>query len=425
MRHLPTPSSYPRLAKCLGSAVIPNDPEVLPGMSRGTAIHGFLERCALGMSPEEALAGVPLEWRADCEGIPLDLLPDLTAGTPELAMAWRPSTGECRILGQGLSREGARAQAAEDEVPMVADWAALSGDGAGVLLDHKTGWHEELAPAAEHMQLLTYGAVYLRATGLDEVSLYLCRPDRETPGWDGPVVMDAARAEAHLLDVRTRIFEASAAAREAWEERRVFPALSVGPWCAWCPAQRRCPAQVSALLAVLNGDAESAVADVVELTDVQAGSLWAQLKAAEKLALALRKRLEGFARVAPLPLPNGDVLAVRAERQEEPKPLDVFAYLKTRYGEDVAYAAVKPDTTWGLVEAALAEKVLPGLKQAHKEQGLKGRAPSKKGLLRDVREGLRAAGAVEVKTSERVEAVNPKHLLPEAATPEATEERDV
>lgn len=424
MRPLPTPSSYPRLAKCLGAAVIPNDLETLPSMSRGTAIHGFLERCALGMTPEEALAGVAPEWRADCESVPLDLLPDLTAGTPELAMAWRPSTGECRILGQGLSREDARAQASEDEVPMVADWAALTGEGGGVLTDFKTGWHEELAPAAEHLQLLTYGAVYLRALGLDEVSLYLCRPDRETPGWDGPVVMDAARAEAHLLDVRTRIFEASASARQAWEERHVFPALSVGPWCAWCPAQRRCPAQVSALLAVLNGDAEWAVANVVELTETQAGRLWAELKVAEKLALALRKRLEGFARVSPLPLPNGDVLAAREERQEEPKPLDVFAYLKTRYGEDVAYAAVRPSTTWGLVESVLAAKVLPGLKQAHKEQGLEGRAPTKKGLVKDVREGLRAAGAVEVKTSERVEAVNPKYLLPEAAKPETTEERD-
>lgn len=408
----------------MGSAVLPQTEEVLPGMSRGTAIHGYLERCGCGMSPEAALAAVPQEWRADCEAIPLDALPDLTTGTPELAMAWRPATGECRILGRGLSREGARAQAAEDEVPMVADWAALTGEGGGVLLDFKTGWAEQLAPAAEHMQLLTYGAVYLLALGLESVELYLCSPDRETPRWDGPVHMDRTAAEAHLTHVRTAILQRSEEAREAYRTRGVLPPMRVGPWCAWCPSIRRCPDQVSSLLAVLEGDAERAVEHRAELTDAQAGHLWARLKTAEKLAHTLRVRLEGFAKQAPLPLPDGDVLAVRIERGEEPKPLEVHAWLKTHFGEDVAYAAVTPHTTWGRIEKVLAEKVLPERKKAHQEKRLEGRAPTKNGLVNDVRAGLRSAGAVEVTFTEKVKAVSPQSLLPEAATTATPEESD-
>lgn len=401
---LPTPSSYPRLAKCLGAAALPNASETLPSMSRGTAIHAYLERCGNGMSPAESLARVPAEWRSDCEAIPLDKLPDLTTGTSELAMAWRPSTGECRIIGKGFSREGARARVGPDEVPMLADWAALTGPGQGVLCDWKSGWQDQLAPAAEHLQLLTYGAVYLLAMGLEEVHLYLCHPDRETPGWDGPAVMDRLDAEAHLERIRTDILEASAAAHRAREERGVLPPLHVGPWCAWCPAVRQCPAQVSALLAVLEGDAERAVEHRVDLTDVQAGALWVQLKTAEKTAYALRMRLEAFARQAPLPLPDGNVLTTCTEKDEEPKPLETFAWMKANFGEDVAYKAVQLGTTWKQIEKTLAEEVLPGQKKEHEEKQSKGRGPTKAGLLREVRAALLRAGAVEVTWTERVKS---------------------
>lgn len=412
---LPTPSAYPRLAKCMGAAVLPNTDETLPSMSRGTAIHGYLERCGQGLSPAVALATVPAAWRKDCEAIPLEKLPDLTTGTPELAMGWKPSTGECRILGQGYSRERARQQASADEVPMLADWAALLSPERGILLDYKTGWQEQLAPAAKHLQLLTYGAVYLLAQDLDEVELWLCRPDREEPGWDGPVVMDRLEAEAHLQDIRTRIFAKAEEARLAYRIRGVLPTLHVGPWCAWCPAMRRCPAQVAALLAVLEGDAERAVGHAAELTDAQAGSLWSQLKSAEKLAKELRTRLEGIARHVPLPLPDGNLLYARSEKQEEPKPLEVYAFLRTRYGDEVAKEAVQLGTTWGRLEEVLAERVLPQMKKDHEEKRLGGKPPTKAGLMRDVRRSLVLAGAVDVTWTERVKSRSAKEKPPEEA----------
>lgn len=403
---LPTPSSYPRLARCLGGAVVPGAQEVLPAMSRGTAIHLYLQLIGTGATSTEALAAVPVEWRNDCEAIPLKKLPRLTEGTPELGMAWSPETGACRVLGAGMSREEARAAARPDEVPMVADWAALVGHDSGVLCDWKTGWQETLAAAHENMQLLTYGAVYLLAQGLESVSLYLCRPDREKPYWDGPVMMDRLDAEAHLLRV-AELLASVMRARQAYEKRRVLPELSVGPWCVWCPARRMCPAHVAAILAVLEGDAERAVENFVELTPAQAGNLWQQLKAAEKRAKELREHLEFFASMDALPLPDGSYLAEVPTVEEEPIPEKVHELLRVRFGLEVASAVVRPDTTWKRLEAVLEEKVLPQRKADYDAGRWQAGKPTKTGLLREVRQWLVGSGAVRLINRRTVKPVRP------------------
>lgn len=416
-----TPSSYPRLARCLGGAVLPNAVETLPGMSRGTAIHAFLQRVGEGASVDEALAFVPVQWREDCAAIPLSKLPDLTTGTSELAMAWSPSTGACRLLGAGLSREEAAARVTGDEVPMLADWAARVGESGGVLLDHKTGWAEQLAPAHEHLQLLTYGSVYLLALGLESVELYLCRPDRNTPRWDGPVLLDRLDAEAHLARI-VALMDDVHRARAAWAERSVLPPLHIGPWCEWCPARRRCPEHVGALLAVLEGDAERAVRNVVELTPEQAGSLWQTLKAAEKLLRRLLDELRGIAAKEALPLPDGRRLTEVPTLVEEPMPEKVEAWLRTRFGEEVARAAVRPHVTWGHLEDVVTQLVLPERKAAHADGRWQGERPTKKALLREVRQGLVAANAVKLVPGTEVRAVR---ALPEGqSAPGADEAED-
>lgn len=419
-----TPSSYPRLARCLGGGVLPNAVETLPGMSRGTAIHAFLEAIANGATQAEALAKVPAEWREDCESIPLAKLPNLTAGTAELAMAWSPSTGACRLLGTGLSREEAAVLARGDEVPMLADWAARMGETHGVLLDYKTGWMEGFAPAAEHLQLLTYGAVYLLATGLESVELYLCRPDRNRPHWDGPVVLDRLDAESHLARVVALMDEVHAA-RTAYTERRVLPLLNVGPWCAWCPAQRWCPAQVGALLAVLDGDAEREVRNVVELTPAQAGNLWQTLKAAEKLAMRLRKDVESFAARGALPLPDGAQLAAVPTVEQEPIPEAVEKLLRLRFGEEVALAVVKPDVSWTRLDEVLKSMVLPARKADHDAGRWQGSKPTFAALKREVRQALEAVGAVRLIQGVQVKPVKAPvgspGLAPAAALSESSD----
>lgn len=401
---LPTPSSYPRLARCLGGAVVPGVQEVLPAMSRGTGLHTYLRLIGKGNTPAKALESVPAEWREDCEGIPLKKLPDLTSGTVELGMAWNPSTGNCRILGPDMTREEARAACTLDEVPMVADWAALVGDASGVLVDWKTGWQEQLAAAHENMQLLTYGAVYLLAQGLESVDLYLCRPDREKPYWDGPVPMDRLDAEAHLLRV-AELLASVTRARQAYEKRRALPEMSMGPWCAWCPGRRMCPAHVGAVLAVMEGDAERAVTNFVELTPVQAGHLWQQLKAAEKRAKELREHLEFFASMDSLPLPDGSILAEVPTTEEEPIAEKVHEWLRTRFGLEVAKAAVQPDVTWKRLEEVLVEKVLPQRKAEFEAGRWQAGKPTKAALLREVRQGLVGSGAVRFITRRTVKPV--------------------
>lgn len=421
LRPLPTPSSYPRLARCLGGAVLPNSVETRPGMARGTAIHAHLERITNGESETDSLAKVPHEWREDCAAIPLAKLGRLTDGTAELAMAWDVTTGACRILGAGLSREEARAASSPNEVPMLADWAARTGESGGVLCDWKNGWAEQLAPAHEHLQLLTYGSVYLLALGLESVELYLCRPDRNTPRWDGPVLLDRLDAEAHLAKV-VALMDDVHRARVAWAERAVLPPLHIGPWCEWCPARRRCPEHVGALLAVLEGDAERAVRNVVELTPEQAGSLWQTLKAADKLLKRLLDELRGIAAKEALPLPDGRRLTEVPTLVEEPIPDKVEAWLRTRFGEEVARAAVRPHVSWGHLEDVVTQLVLPERKAAHADGRWQGDRPTKKRLLQEVRQGLVAANAVKLVPGTEVRAVR---ALPEGqSAPGADEAED-
>ena len=405
-----TPSSLPRLRHCLGGAVFPSASEQQPSMARGTALHAYLEALTNGANREDALASVASEWRADAEAIDLDALPPLTSASAEVALAWDVETDECRVLGVGLSRSQAKAACRPGEMPMVLDRVGATSATSGVVADWKTGWQEDLASASEHWQALTYGAVALLAYGWDEVTVALCRVDASPPRWDS-TRLDWLGACAHLAQVRDLLRRAERA-RVVYAERRGAPPLRLGVWCAWCPAQRQCPAKVGAALAVLSGEAGEALEARSELTPERAGELWWKLKNHALPALEqMVKDLESIARTEPLPLPDGETLMEVEEGEDKVVAVVAGDWLRKNLGPEVAAEAVetKPTCSWASLERAVRKHHLPKLVAEWEAAGRNGRKPSLAKVMAGLREemlGVQVAKRATWKAVRAVKALN-------------------
>jgi hypothetical protein len=384
-----TPSSYQRLAKCLGASVLPWVNETQPSMARGTALHVFLERVALGQSREAALGMVPPEWAYDAEAIDLSCLPDLTKGLPEVGMAWNPSTGACRVLGHGMTREEARAACGPSEIPMVSDWIATDASG-GILVDWKSGKTDQLAPAAENWQLLTYAATALVAYGWSSVRALLCRIDQHPPQWD-EVVIDALEADAILATVKDEILDAAAKAQEEHARTGRYPPLNVGAWCAWCPSRRACPAQLSTLVALVEQWPDMQRREYV-LTPEAAGAAYVKLSALHKAVGAALDDLRSIARQEPLPLPDGTTYSP----QERPRldPDKAHEVLAQRYGQEVADKAVPLVRHASLTEASreVARALVAERMKQHERGAIP--KPTLKACEKEARALLEAHGAL-------------------------------
>lgn len=402
-----TPSAGPRLEKCLGSAVLPNVDESWESSERGRVLHGYMEKRATGYTRAEALEPVPEKWRDDAERI--DVPEDVDKGCPEVAMALDLSTGAARVLGERMTREAARKATRPGEIAMVPDWIALSGSCSAVLRDWKMGRQEDLAPAAEHLQLLTYAATALLAYNLETVRAELWHWDG-LRWWVDGVTLDWLEADAVLERVRGLLARAEKA-REAHARDKVLPRLSVGAWCSWCPSRRACPAVAAPV--------DMALGRCGEWTETTPAGLGAAYEALLQAQAWIDERLADVRRLAesgPLPLPSGKVLRLQ---EVETRKVDVAAalpVLEARFGAAVAQAAVKRTESipWQHLNDALREVGLPKRLAQHKE----GRKPSAAALAREAREALVAAGAVKLSTHTQLCEVRAELVAGEAENEE-------
>ena len=406
-----TPSAGPRLQRCLGGAVLPAVDEDWESAQRGRALHGYMRSLALGKARKEALALVPEEWRTDAERIaPVE---DIASGRPEVGLSLDLTTGEARLLGEDMTREQVREMKPPGSIGMLTDWLSVE-PGTTVVRDWKTGWMEDLAPAAEHLQLRTYTAAALLALGKPHGRGELWH-------WDGvrwrveAVTLDWLGAEEVLEEVRELVAKARTA-QAAYAERGELPRLAVGPWCTWCPAQRACPALTGGLVAVLRGEATPR--PVAELTPEEAGSAYEMVRQLRARLDGLEADLKTLAGRTPLPLPGGKVLRLQEVERTSVDVDAAWGWLAQRYGEAVPKAAenVKRTMSWESLGDSLRENVLPGLLQAHAEKRLAGRKPSLARLLDEARSGLEAVGAVKVSVHTQVRATALE--LPDAQPPE-------
>lgn len=396
-----TPSAGPRVEKCLGSAVLMQVDEEHEGTERGKALHAFLAALALGKTPAEALTLCPEDWRKDAEAI--EVPEDITSGRPEVGLALDSDAGTARVLGEDMTREQVRNARMPHETGMVLDWVSIQGDLV-IVADHKFGWQEDLAPAAEHLQLLVYAATALLAWGKEVAR-------GELRHWDGvrwrldSVALDFVGALEVLerwRSLRNRVHDA----RNAYEVRGAVPRFSIGKWCAWCPAQRACPAQVSAALAVLG--AGDPAGKPLEMTPAQAGEAWERFRLIETWAEKYRKGIEAMADKVQIPLSSGEVLRAQEVVKASPDPELAASWLAQRFGPEVAQTATvtKVSMSWEGINDAVRAHVLPAAEQAWRDG--RGKKPSMASIAREVREALKATGAVRVTGYVQVKPVWPE-----------------
>lgn len=410
-----TPSAFPRLQRCVGSAVLPQADEVREGMERGTAIHAHMERMANGETRADSLAKVPEQWRADAAAIDVDPTV-LRNGAAEVAFALNLERGTARELGRGLSRAEARALLTPSEIAMVADWVTVTGTEAYVA-DWKTGVAEGLTPAPRNAQLLTYmTAAFLAYQGQNVTTVRgaLVRVDRDTPYWEQTSPQDALDVEAHLEAIRTMLNRAKEA-RARYSATGELPPLAVSAACDWCPSRRFCPAQVGQLHEALAFQPkEGSEFGGPVLRPAEAGAMYSKVLAGLDLLQRFKADLEGIAKAEPLPLPDGRVLRWEDETKTSVDAVAAAPVLVRLYGAQVVDAATKrpePTMPWGALADALATHVLPKMQ----EEGttINGRKATRGALIREARNVLEQNNVVRVHHYAAPRVAEDQHALAE------------
>jgi len=327
-----TPSQVHRVSRCPVSETYPHIQRETEYSAAGTAAHKlYADVRELRAQARQAGKELPIEdaralalrhvedaeQYAVLEALPLDdpRLPSLdpSAYTAELAMAMDVRAVTARILGKGLTREQARAAARPGEMVGITDLAAVAGK-SGVVLDLKFG-HGRVPRAAVNLQTDTYGLMLYLAQGLEDSHQGLVRVFGPDDVWADVVHRDSLELDDHLDRLRALVRQVEELQVRAPEER---PAPVEGPWCTYCPAFLACPAKRALLLALAQDpDAALAAPDQGEMPGPeQLGEGWRRLRRAKQALERVEAIYKELARVAPIPLGDGEVLGVRRTESE-------------------------------------------------------------------------------------------------------------
>lgn len=376
---LPTASSLALAAACPASHALPWTKEVSPAMSRGTAVHRFLERLP-EIGRERALAEAPEEVRDLCASIDPEQVPKALGR--EVAYAWHAETGEVVMLGAGIGRNYAAALlGARDRVdPPALDrdpaqpWIYGTADVVAVgpeVDDYKVtdnAFDEEslLRRPGEAPQLRFLGLCVGRTAEAGAVTVAHLRV-----GSDGRIWRDSAtlsRFDMAVIEDELRALVHAVRAAAAQVDAGSSPDVAPGSHCSRCPAAPRCPAtnalsrEIGARLAMARHLAEESI----EISDP--GPVWLWLKRARAFLDLLDEELRRRARIEPIALPGG-----REVREVEmPKEFLVgsvaYDVARERLGDETARSLIKIGKT-DLTKAAGGAKAARALLEEIRGRG--------------------------------------------------------
>lgn len=369
-----TGSKLELFERCAAAGALPAVwTETTDDQAAGHARHRFLER-APAVGRDAALAEVEECYRAQCEGIDVDEVPE---GVAELAFAYDVETDRARVLGQWLGRAY---EVTATEVSGTADLVCAPSASLPRWLVVDWKGDEEVPPAATNVQLGFYALAVARVNEVDEVDVAIGYIGHDgTIRWDratlGPFELEAAAARVR------EVFARVAAARALVASGRT-PDVSKGMHCRRCPAMAACPAMTSLARELVRDvevrTVEQEVSAVVQLTDAQAGEVWVRLKLARELLDGVEASLRARAEVRGLPLPDGSRLMPIEVPQRTITMAKALPVLLAKFGPQ-AEEAVERSLSMGAI-TKLARQTAPGKGQ-------------KKALLALLEE-LRAAGGL-------------------------------
>lgn len=320
-----TASALSRAEQCIGSCVLPAIPESGDYAATGQAVDDYI-RIAKTTSPAAALAQAPAEHRAYLAALPLDKIPD--GAEYQVAFAWSALTGEVR-----------RIPSRQDGYPtdMGPEWVFGSADIVGVragralLWDIKWGAYTIGREPDDDLQLGFLSMCVAKYAHVEETETGFVRA-----GWDASLTPDTVvldewalaaveervrgiwRRQQDALHPRGHDAALGAAPADAEELARV--PLHVGSHCTYCPARRACPAMMQPVALAIAGNLGELAAETLPALEVlkprvealapeAKGRLVDRVDAAIEYLGLLKKIIRDDAKLEPIPLPSGNLLA--------------------------------------------------------------------------------------------------------------------
>lgn len=367
----PSASKLELLEVCPGAGALPAAWEESSDAARaGTGRHRYLQQ-AREMGPEAALAAIPSDapWRAQCEAIPLDEVPE---GEHELAYAYDTATDTARCLGPWLDRAY---ETTDTEVSGTLDLQVPpTGNAPWLVVDFKGAG--DVTAARHNLQLGLYALCVARVHGVDTVDVAI-----GYIGHQGGFFWDRARLGPFDLEaVAERVRGVVAAVGRARELVTAggTPDLKTGLHCRWCPAMRMCPAQVTLVRALVASP--PSLERLPALSDEAAGEAWVRVQLIEEVLAAMKASLRARAEIRGLPLPGGErLMPVETTRRAVTKVDGAISALRARFGDQVD-ALVERSLSWESI-AKLARQIAPGKGQKKAIEELRGQL-EEAGVLR-------------------------------------------
>lgn len=360
----PSASGIPRALRCPTSLVLPRHQFDSAHAEAGTEHHEDLE-AAIDIGDESA--------------IPEEILALIEPGDEmitERAFAYDVATDTGRELA--VTSKRAYEGLGPFEIPGTPD-LVIRGPRRIIVVDHKS--FEEVDPAEKNAQIATYALTVARAWGYDEAEVMIHYKIRR-PSFAvlGPLDLDAHAARLKQLQL-----DAAKAARDP------LAFLNDGPWCKYCEAHLDCP-KWDGLRKMVRSDFQAVVPFERDEDAVEAFDLLGRIK---MLAGRIEGALRARAKERPIPLPDGRVFGAHDVTGKRKLDGDAaYQMIREKYGQQVADKAVVRTASQKGIELAL------------KDAGIPSPGKAKSGIVK----ALEDAGAVERKTTTRIEVYEPKKV---------------
>lgn len=330
---LPSASNLNLAAACAASQALPADGHSLLLGGDGTDRHDALARALV--------TGEVTDGDAWLDGV-LEAVGDrLLHAVDEVAYSWEVSSGVVTLLGRRIGRHYPRPPkpALQGTVDYVVTEVLPDLSARVLAVDLKTGLGE--VPKVGRNQQVRWGALaaarWAGATSAQAAILHAPRDGRR-PWWEWGPVWDAMDLDVIEAEMRALVDRIAQARNDV--ATGVTPRLVTGDHCAYCPARRRCPAQVE-LVKRWAGQTDEAARDLNHLLDVETASrAWGVIAAVEARIREAKAQLYAFAATNPFPLPDGQMVGKHRVRGRDAVDVEkAWPRLVERVGVDAALKA--------------------------------------------------------------------------------------
>ena len=359
---LPSASQIGRAIHCPASVALPQLDITGPDAEWGQCADSYVQRCR-EVGRDKALAEITNEeYRARCDGIDVTGIP--AGAEAQVTIAWNPKTGK----SERVKMKVFRAYPDDGRFWGTFDWVGMLDPKTAMYDDTKTG---EPCAAIESWQLKSGGLFVARLVGVDRV-----RVGHRKLGWNGrwyPDRVDLGMLDLELAEGALKHLAEEVEAAHATVARGETPVVHDGPWCQYCPAQRRCPSRMALIRTASMGDvvglakfsgasAEDlkafAAAQLAEMSPEEVGQAYPRVHQLLGFLTATEEAIKDIARVAPVPLEGGKELREVERAVTVVSATAALAALVPVVGEEVAGSTLKTSQT--AIEEALKSKAPRG-----------------------------------------------------------------